>query len=232
MKAWGIARLIASNRRPKGAWAVKKLLASILGIAMIVGAKVVIVQAGDHGPKLILDQEVTQVTLSNAVFGPPGPNCKPSIGLLSGCIYTISDFTGTGNSVAFGPFTIKSKTTLLFGANGAFVTPSGGHDRTGNPIGFCAPAFGSGTNTYEGGTISSNSQAVSCCASNNLKDCPTLTDPFGPPTISRISSVITGGTGKYAGISGGAMGNSSSATSSAPILSVFQGVVQLPSGSD
>jgi hypothetical protein len=226
-----IAALIASDRTLRKRCTVKNLIVTILGITTIVAAKAVIAQAGDHGPKLIHTESVGQETNGVGSFGPVGPNCDPSTGNLTGCSYATNTFKGSGDGTS-GPFTLRGSFILQFGRNGAFITPSGQVDDAGNPVGYCAPVFSTSTATFRDGTLTSNGQGVACCASTHpSRDCP-ITDPFGPPNVGRSAFVITGGTGKYAGATGGSSGSSSQTTDSEPIFFHSEGVIQLPGDSE
>jgi len=77
---------------------VKKLVVSVLGIGMIVGARAAIVQAGDHGSNFIHTETVGQSTTGAPAFGPVGANCDVSTGGTA-CAYLNLDFTGSGTGV-------------------------------------------------------------------------------------------------------------------------------------
>jgi hypothetical protein len=200
-------------------------------IATVMAVKAGAAQAESSRPKLIHFETVGQNTITSASFGPVGPNCDANTGG-SACAYVNGTFTSSNKTVPFGPSTVTGTFSLLFGVGGTFLTPSGQHDAAGNPIGSCTPASGTSTATYAGGTITFNNQGYDCCASNNpSEDCPVF-DPFGPPTINRIESVITGGTGIFAGASGGCTTGGYQATDSAPgPLIHCEGVLLLPDGS-
>jgi hypothetical protein len=211
-----------SNETLREGVSVKKLIVSVLAITIILAAKAVVVQSGDNGPKLIHTEAVAQLTSGAATFGPVGPNCDANTGG-SACAYLNSSNTGPGKSVPFGPYTNEATYTVFFGLNFANITASGPHDNAGNPIGFCAPISGTDTDTFSNGTLTTNFQGKVCCAST---DC---SNPlFGPPFVDLSSAVITGGTGRFAGATGGSSFSTSASTEGAPGLFHSEGVIQLP----
>jgi len=108
MMAKGFGALIASNHKATEGRTMIKLIVSVLGIAMIVAAKAVIVEAGDNSPKLIHTESVGQITTGAPTFGRVGPNCNASTGG-SACAYVSEDATDSANTVPFGPSTRKVK---------------------------------------------------------------------------------------------------------------------------
>jgi hypothetical protein len=94
-----------------------------------------------------------------------------------------------------GTFNWTAETTFLF-----VLTPSGAHDASGAPTGFCVPFFGPEHWVFEdGSTIDLNRQGSACCAASS---CPPP-GIFGPPFVTHVSTIITGGTGTFVGLKGG-----------------------------
>jgi hypothetical protein len=200
-----------------------RLLAAAVGIALFTVVLADAVRAGEPDPHLIYTETIGQFTITNLAFGPVGPHCSASKGGAA-CAFTTVDFTITANTVPLGPSTSKGTFTTLYGVNGAFLFPSGAHDASGNPTGFCAPGSGTSTDTYpDGSTISSNLQGLNCCASDSC----TTGIHLGPPSIISFSTVITGGTGRFAGAAGGVSGNDSHNSASGPMLAHSEGVLEL-----
>jgi hypothetical protein len=200
---------------------VRPIFLGLVSISALLGP---MASARADGPKLIHTQSVQLDTPADAgTCGPVGPNCSATT-CGTGCVFFTESFTTRSKTVPFGPSTGTGTFTLLFGVNGAFVTPSGGHDASGNPTGICAPQFATETSTFsDGSTITQNYQATRCCASN---DCISAGNPFGPPTVVHFSDVITGGTGRFAGATGVASGSAAPAASGA--VEQSEGVLQLP----
>ena len=128
--------------------------------------------------------------------GPPACSATPP-GL--GCKFATLSESGTGKIVegdeAGDTFTWTSDATVLL-----VLTPSGAHDANGAPTGFCAPLFTTDHWVFEdGSTIDLNKQGSTCCAASS---CP---PPRGtqPPSVTHVSSIITGGTGRFVGLKGG-----------------------------
>ena len=147
--------------------------------------------------------EVAQITNQQpAVFGPASGTCDPGAG---GPTCTFVDFsdsgTGTvveGNSPAGNKFKWADHGSVLI----LFPFPNGGHDPAGNPTGACFPFVATSVLTFQdGSTIDQDQQGNTCCVTSI---CSTGT---GPLNIDRTSMFITGGTGKFAGLSGGGSRN-------------------------
>jgi hypothetical protein len=155
---------------------------------------------------------VGQAAITYFAFGGP-PGCNASTG--AGCTFYDLKGTVTGSSVPFGPYTAAVTATVLFSS----TTPAGGHDANGNPTGFCSPEIGTEVDTFsDGSTLSSDFQGLTCCA---IDSCPA-----GTPLVNHDSSVITGGTGKLAGASGGTSWSDNS-SGSAPLTLHAEGVLLL-----
>jgi hypothetical protein len=149
--------------------------------------------------------EIAQIThAAPLTFGPvstvapvcsattAGPGCK---------FFSFSD-GGTGEIVegedSGGQFTWADSGTALYRIGANFTSPNGAHDASGNPTGFCAPFVASSHLVFEDrSTIDQGQQGILCCASSS---CPAK---LGPISINRTSMVITGGTGRFAGLTGG-----------------------------
>jgi hypothetical protein len=87
-------------------------------------------------------------------------------------------------------------TGLLF-----LLTPSGAHDASGAPTGFCEPIFGSEHWVFEdGSTIDLNKQGPTCCAASPCFGGLRISNPF---SVAHVSTIITGGTGRFLGLKGG-----------------------------
>jgi hypothetical protein len=91
-------------------------------------------------------------------------------------------------------FTWTHEDTALF-----VLTPSGAHDASGAPTGFCVPFFGPDHWVFkDGSTIDLNKQGSSCCAASSCGP------PRGlAPVVTHVSTIITGGTGSFVGLKGG-----------------------------
>ena len=143
--------------------------------------------------------EVAQITNQQpAVFGPVSATCDAGAGG-PGCRFVNFSDSGTGtvvegNSAAGNKFKWADHGSVLI----LFPFPNGAHDAAGNPTGACFPFVATSHLTFQdGSTIDQDQQGDTCCVSNS---CPTGT---GPLNIDRTSMFITGGTGKFAGLSGG-----------------------------
>ncbi len=137
-------------------------------------------------------------------FGPVSvsPLCIAVTGGLGCKFVTETGITGTGKIVEGGDDTgrrftwTEEKTLLLAGV----VTPSGAHNASGDPTGFCAPSFSGEHWVFEdGSTIDLNRQGFDCCAASS---CPPPRR-IVPPDVSHVSTIITGGTGRFVGLKGG-----------------------------
>src|SRR5229473_659046 len=133
-------------------------------------------------------------------FGPAGALCDATTGGLGCKFVTFTSQSGTGKIVeggddAGGTFNWTAETTLLF-----VLTPSGAHDASGASTGSCVPLFGHDHWVFEdGSTIDLNRQGSDCCAASSCGPPRKL----GPPFVTRESSIITGGTGRFVGLKGG-----------------------------
>jgi hypothetical protein len=148
------------------------------------------------------------VALKRDINGPPSfgpvslvpPLCSATTGGL-GCKFVTLVEGGTGRIVEGGDdtgsrFTFTHEDTALFD----FPTPSGAHNLSGDPTGFCVPLFGVEHWVFEdGSTIELNKQGSVCCALSSCGPPRRL----GPPFVTHESSIITGGTGRFAGLKGG-----------------------------
>jgi hypothetical protein len=153
---------------------------------------------------------VSAVPLCSATTG--GPGCK---------FLTVGGVGATGKIVegddAGGTFTSTGVVTLLF-----VFTPSGAHDASGAPTGFCAPSFGSEHWVFEdGSTIDLNRQGSICCAASS---CPGI-GVGNPLHVAHVSTIITGGTGRFVGLKGGG----ERAIASGPDRTIEEQVWELPS---
>jgi len=144
-----------------------------------------------------------------------GPGCK---------FVTETGITGTGKIVEGGDDTgrrftwTEEKTLLLAGV----VTPSGAHDASGAPTGFCSPFFGPEHWVFEdGSTIDLNRQGSLCCAASS---CSGGFRTANPLHVTHVSTIITGGTGRFVGLKGGG-----ERAASAPGATVEEQVWELPS---
>ena len=123
-----------------------------------------------------------------------GPGCK---------FVTETGITGTGKIVEGGDDTdrrftwTEEKTLLLAGV----VTPSGAHDASGAPTGFCAPSFSGEHWVFEdGSTLDLNGQGSQCCAASF---CSGGFRAAFPLSVTHVSTIITGGSGSFVGLKGG-----------------------------
>lgn len=132
-------------------------------------------------------------TVGSPSFGPIGPSCDATTGG-SGCLFLTLTFAGQGREAPGGKVTISGTSTALFD-----FTPSGAHDASGNSTGLCAPFFVTFTTTFrDGSTIDLSGSGTLCCA---VSSCPSG-GHLGPPSVSHVSALITGGTGRFAGVQG------------------------------
>jgi hypothetical protein len=144
--------------------------------------------------------EVLKITsLGPPNFGPVSaviPVCSATTGG-PGCTFFTASASGIGKIVegddAGTRFTFTNETTALF----RFQTPSGAHDASGAPTGFCFPQFGPEHWVFQdGSTIDLNRQGSRCCAASSCSG-------LAGPAVTHISTIITGGTGGFAGLKGG-----------------------------
>ena len=120
-----------------------------------------------------------------------GPGCKFATPGVEGGIGKIVE----GGDDTGSTFTWTHKEMVLF-----VLTPSGAHDASGAPTGFCAPAFGVEHWVFEdGSTIDLNKQGSVCCAASSCPPPRGLTPPF----VTHESTIITGSTGRFLGLKGG-----------------------------
>ncbi len=141
--------------------------------------------------------EVLKTTSNGTVsFGPASATCSATDH--TGCKFvTVTGEGGTGKIVegddVGGTFTYTQETTILL-----VSTPSGAHDLSGTPTGVCFPLFGSDHWVFEdGSTIDLNRQGSECCGASSCSG------RAGPPFLTHISTIITGGTGRFVGLKGG-----------------------------
>jgi len=137
-------------------------------------------------------------------FGPVStvaPICNETMGGPGCTFFTVTGASGTGKIVeggddAGGSFTWTEDTTGPVLA----LAPSGAHDASGAPTGFCRPVFGTGHWVFEdGSTIDLNKQGSSCCAASS---CSGFFSGM-PRHVTHVSTIITGGTGRFVGLKGG-----------------------------
>ena len=162
-----------------------------------------------------------EASIGPASFGPVSgvaPLCSATTGG-PGCKFLDRSASGTGKIVeggddAGGTFTYAQTNGVLFAS-----TPSGPHDVSGVPTGVCFPVFGSDHWVFEdGSTIDLNRQGSVCCAASS---CPP--PRMLQPAVFHISTIITGGTGRFAGLKGGGE------RASAPGTIIEEQVWELPS---
>jgi hypothetical protein len=166
--------------------------------------------------------EVLKGTGGPLSFGPVTagpPPCSATTGGL-GCKFVTASESGTGKIVegddAGGTFTWTGDVTVLH-----VSTPSGAHDASGAPTGFCFPFFGTEHWVFEdGSTIDLNKQGSSCCAASS---CSGFFSGM-PLRVTHVSTIITGGTGSFVGLKGGG-----ERAASTPGATVEEQVWELPS---
>src|SRR6266849_9976713 len=170
--------------------------------------------------------EVLKKTSGGPVsFGPVSmvpPLCSATMGG-PGCKFVDASESGTGKIVEGGDDTgsrltwTREVTVLLV------LTPSGAHDANGDPTGFCAPLFGPEHWVFEdGSTIDLNGQGSTCCAAS---PCFGGLKIAAPLHVAHVSTIITGGTGRFVGLKGGG----ERASASGPERSIEEQVWELPS---
>ena len=165
--------------------------------------------------------EVLKGTGGPLSFGPVTagpPPCSATTGGLGCKFVTFTSQSGTGKIVegddAGDTFTSTSDVTVLL-----VRTPSGAHDASGAPTGFCAPFFATDHWVFEdGSTIDLNKQGSTCCAASSCSG------PFGPPSVTHVSTIITGGTARFLGLKGGG-----ERAGSGPGATIEEQVWELPS---
>lgn len=176
-----------------------------------------------NGLKLIHTEAVGQITLTAppTFGGPPGSGCVSTTGA-GGCTFYTLEATTSGRNTPLGPFTAALTATVLF----SVTTPNGDPDQGAHEV--CSPEIGTETDTFaDGSTLISDFQGLSCCAAKSESSCANA----GLPSVNHDSSVITGGTGRLAGASGGSSWSDNFATLAGPLLMHAEGVLQLPSNS-
>src|SRR5712692_2447018 len=136
------------------------------------------------------------VSFGPVTAGPPACSATPP-GL--GCKFATTSESGTGKIVegddAGDTFTWTSDVTVLL-----VRTPSGAHDASGAPTGFCAPFFTTDHWVFEdGSTIDLNRQGPLCCAASSCSGRGLVS----PLSVIHESTIITGGTGSFVGLKGG-----------------------------
>ena len=101
-------------------------------------------------------------------------------------------------------------------------TPSGAHDASGDPTGFCASFFAPEHWVFEdGSTIDLNKQRSECCAASSCSGVFRIVNPL---VVTHVSTIITGGTGRFVGLKGGG-----ERAGSGPGATVEEQVWELPS---
>lgn len=181
--------------------------------------------AGGSSLNLTHVEVVQQTTVTGAAFGPVGTGCTPGGG--PSCTFLSVQYSANGKATPFGPFTTTGSETISFlDALGSFVTPSGAIDpTTGARTGICAPQFGTEEMTFsDGSTISDNFQGTICCGAADCSSAGFL----GPPFVNHIASLITAGTGKFAGAHGAGISTSSTDSSDTFSLGTGELVLGLP----
>ena len=165
-----------------------------------------------------------RTSFGTLTFGPVSvsPVCSATTGG-PGCKFFTVGGGGIGKIVEGGDdtgrrFTWTHDDTVLF-----VLTPSGAHDASGDPTGFCAPSFGSEHWVFEdGSTIDLNRQGSICCAASS---CPGAIRVGNPLHVAHVSTIITGGTGRFVGLKGGG----ERAIASGPDRTTEEQVWELPS---
>jgi len=166
--------------------------------------------------------EVLKKTSGGPVsFGPFSLTCSTTMGG-SGCKFVTASEGGIGKIVEGGDdtgsrFTWTREVTVLL-----VLTPSGAHDANGDPTGFCAPLFGPEHWVFEdGSTVDLNGQGSTCCAASPCSGGLKIASPLH---VAHISTIITGGTGRFVGLKGGG----ERASASGPDRSIEEQVWELP----
>lgn len=167
----------------------------VLGIVLALNTEPVSAQQVVH-----VETTVTNIVDSNFTYGPvstSSPLCNAATGG-PGCKFLSFDFKGScesmqvGHHVGISKCTVSGSPTILLS-----FTPSGAHDADGNTTGVCAPFFESLVTAYDdGNTLNASGQGTVCCAEDSCSG------GFGPPFVTRESTIITGGTGRFEGVKG------------------------------
>jgi len=198
-------------------FSVRKLLTiTCAGFALLLSLR----PALADGPNLIHTEAVGQITITGLTWGPVVvPGCDFLMGGPDCTFYTLTA-TAAGHNAPLGPFTASLTATVLFSA----ATPNGAPNGTLTEES-CSPELGFETDTFaDGSTLKSDFQGLSCCAAEMCAG--------GLPSVNHDSSVITKGTGRLAGASGGTSWSDNFATLSGPLLMHAEGVLQVPASSN
>jgi hypothetical protein len=139
-----------------------------------------------------------QTSSGTASFGPVSATCSATTGG-PGCKFVTASGEGGSGEIVEGDdagatftFTGDATTTLPF-----VFTPSGAHDAGGASTGVCFNFFRTNHWVFEdGSTIDLNGQGSQCCAASNCSG------GAGPPSVTHLSTIITGGTGRFLGLKG------------------------------
>ena len=169
---------------------------AILLIALIFDAAPALAQRSVH-----VETIVTNITDNNFTYGPASATCDPVKGG-AGCKFLSFDFKGTCETATEGHPGQGSKCTITGTPTVWFsFSPSGAHDENGNSTGVCAPFIESLVTKYEdGSTLDASGQGEVCCSDDSIDNL--CKGGFGPPLVTRESTMITGGTGKLNGLTG------------------------------
>jgi hypothetical protein len=151
--------------------------------------------------------EVLKQTSSGPLnFGPVSavpPLCSATTGG-PGCKFLSTNFAGNGKIVEGGDDgdDTGSRFTWIQEYTGLLVfTPSGAHDANGDPTGFCNAFFEPEHWVFEdGSTIDLNKQGTVCCAASACFGGFRVANPLH---VTHVSTIITGGTGRFVGLKGG-----------------------------
>jgi hypothetical protein len=145
--------------------------------------------------------EVLMGTSSGTVsFGPVSavpPLCSETTGG-PGCTFVTATGEGATGKIVEGDnkgdtFTSTGDVTALL-----VFTPSGAHDPSGVSTGVCFNFVGTNHWVFEdGSTIDLNRQGSQCCAASSCSP-----HAAGPPLVTHVSTIITGGTGRFLGLKG------------------------------
>jgi hypothetical protein len=148
-----------------------------------------------------VETTVTNITDSNFIYGPASATCDP-VKSGPGCKFLSFDFKGTCETAVEGPRLGINKCTIIGTPTISFsFSPSGARDENGNSTGVCAPFIENLVTTYEdGSTLNANGQGEVCCSNESTDNL--CKGGFGPPLVTRESTIIAGGTGKLKGITG------------------------------